>query len=486
MSSDTTTSQNEINLNLNDKYILNTKYDMRPERGRALLFSRDKNEFKRMFIPTQLAIFIALLDGKKSLHDLANDVQYLFDINLDEAHKTIINFLNSPEINNSFDNLLITANNNEFDSTKRTYFVNDFAKAGAYPSKTRKLVSPISLVLMPTFKCATRCIYCYANKRPISEKEYLPDRRYKELLKEIIDLNLPLVNFTGGDLFMHPHIFEYIEMLAKADIDIDISTKVPLNKDQISKFVDTGIKSIQISIDAPNADIADFMVQTPGWFNKITKTISNLLEAGISVRTHSIMTPYNIGYAEETALFLYSLGIRWMKFSNYNRSIYHHSDSFFVHKEEAEKFQSNLKDIRSKCPDALIIYNLEKDYSEKSIDERKEKWPLTSCSAFMDSMAICPDGTCIPCEQFLQCEEYILGNVLHKSIQEIWNSDPINTLPPKHLYNETVCHECDDFEKCHDNLWYCMRDAYNSYGTIYAPSPGCPKAPKGRKLMGVI
>jgi len=461
--------------------VLDPDWSIRPDDNRAVQTNRDPGTFSRGLITTERAILTALLDGKRTLADLAVAVSYLFDLPPAQARHTVQRFAKDTVIH------LVRLRDVPEGRTIPVYDPARFASAGAKFSTHRRLKSPIIITWMPTLQCGTNCLYCYMNRRPIPANGMLPDKRVRQLLEEVIGLQIPTMSVVGGDPFAHPHILDYLDMLLRAGIRVQISTKMPLTGAQVMCLADIGVKEIQFSIDGPNAEICDFLVQTPGWFNRAIKTIRRLIDAGISVSTNTILTSFNVRYAIETAAMLCDLGAYRSKLTNYTRSLAHHSESFWVPDDQARRVLEQMDDLRKTYPGRELLYAIDKDYSEMSPEERQKRWPPPpSCTAYVDNLVICPDGSCIPTEQIPQWEQYIVGNVRDATIQEVWDSPRMHRMyhPPRELFKGTVCYPCDDFDGCHYQRGWCFRDALMAYGTIYAPSPNCPKAPRGLKLMG--
>jgi radical SAM protein with 4Fe4S-binding SPASM domain len=475
---------------MDDVYVLNPDLGMRPDVGRAILFNRDPLRFRKGMISTERSVVLALLDGRRSLADLDRTIAYLFDLETEESARTVGRFVDAGVAQISKDmglKTLVRRDELPPGTSLRSYDPAVFARAGAGFPTGRKLRSPITCSLLLSFDCPVDCIYCYANRRPVGPGDLLSDARIRELIKEIIDLEIPVVSFSGGDPFSHPHLLDYIEMLIGAGIGVELPTKTPLHERQVARLAAIGLDEIQISIDGPNAEICDAMVRRPGWFDRICGTMRMLRQAGIGVRTNTILTSYNIRFARETVLMLHGLGSRQIKLTNYSRSAYHHSDAFWVGREDAARLLSQVEELRPLCQGSTLIYEVEQDFAEKTSTEKEAAWPPPpSCTAFVDSMVICPDGSCLPCEEMLQCHQYVLGNVRRKSLQEVWDSPRFDELqhPPREFFKGTVCFDCTDYERCHYEWGYCFRDAYKAYGSVYAPTPACPRAPIGRKLMG--
>lgn len=54
---------------------------------------------------------------------------------------------------------------------------------------------------------------------------------------------------------------------------------------------------LQISIDALDSEVLEAVVGVDGYGEKIRKTLRDVADAGIPLRTNSVLMPCNIGYA---------------------------------------------------------------------------------------------------------------------------------------------------------------------------------------------
>ncbi len=470
----------------NEIYVLNPDHHLYLDDDRALIVNRkEPRERRYWYVDTRQAFVGAFLDGTKTFKDLIPLIAYVADLSAEDAEKMIADFMKITVFP------LVKFKDLPAGARLRKNKPADFVKGGNKQVTNRIRTSfPLSLMWMPTLECATRCIYCYMHKRKVPREAMLSDERNRRLIREIIDLDVPWLTVGGGDLFMHEHVFDYLELLTAADIFPEpLSTKVPLTREQIRRLVEIGVKAIQYSIDGPNAEVCDFLMRTPGWFDRSVETIRNLAAAGIKVTTHTILTSYNADLAAETVRFMYSLGARTIRVDNYSRSTYHHSESFWTPRAAAEKLEGELGELRGSFPDAEINYKTDTDYLETSEEAKKKSWPPKSiCTAYTMGMTILPDGECIACEQVLQDEYNSMGSVRDKTIREVWDSPRARELahPPRELFKGTVCFDCEDFDPCHYQKGYCFRLAYTAYGSIYAPPPNCPRAPRGLKISGCV
>ncbi len=471
-------------------YVLNPRIRLYPDDGRIIgveVEEGDKVEysFQHWLAEPQKAVVAALLDGRRTLRELGRVVQYLLGAGAGDAEKTIAGFVKIMP--------LIRAKDAPAGTRLRKYNPADFIAAAKrrLPVPRRRMRIPLSILWIPTMDCPVRCGYCYMNRRYLPANARLSHERNLRLVEEIIALDVPWLSIAGGDLFMHEHIFEYLEMFYRADVmpPFYVSTKVPLTGGQIKRLAAMGMRGIQYSVDGPNAKICDFLVGTPGWFDRSVQTIRGLVEAGIRVKVHAILTGYNHQYAEETIIFLHSLGVKEIKLDNYSRSTFHHSESMWVPRTAAEELEKKLDGLRARCPGTEIHYRIFSDPLDQPEEEKKRAWPdRSACTAYVSNVTILPDGECFGCEQLLQDDYLSMGNVREQTIRELWDSPRVRELiyPPREYFRGTPCFDCGEFEQCVYERGYCFRFSYAAFRSVYTHPPACPKAPKGLRVTGCV
>ena len=101
------------------------------------------------------------------------------------------------------------------------------------------------------------------------------------------------------------------------------------------------------------------------------------------------------------------------------------------------------------------------------------------CSGLFSSLYILPDGKVTICEQLYWNKDFIIGDVTKNSIQEIWDSDKAKSLyyiKQEDIPSDSLCHSCEDFEKCRRPRQVCYREIIKKYGTEkwYYPDVKCP------------
>lgn len=127
--------------------------------------------------------------------------------------------------------------------------------------------------------------------------------------------------------------------------------------------------------------------------------------------------------------------------------------------------------------------------SDDSIDNKVKMFGKRStCSGNVSTFFVLPDGKVTLCEQLYWHPFFIIGDLNHQSIMEMWNSEKALSLwnfSQEEVQDSSPCKKCDIFEDCRRGQGNCWRMAVVTYGPEFYdyPSPNCPRAPKITKNM---
>ena len=94
---------------------------------------------------------------------------------------------------------------------------------------------------------------------------------------------------------------------------------------------------------------------------------------------------------------------------------------------------------------------------------------IGGCGAGRFYMSVEPNGDLYPCVFFPHKDEVKVGNLLEDDFEDIWkNNELLKTLRNKEIL-DGHCGECESRNICGG----CRARAYNYFGDISAPNPGC-------------
>lgn len=475
--------------------ILNPEVKLRPDGSRAVLFSVNRADSTEgdvfRFLYPQHAVMLSLFDGQRDLPEIKDAVAYLFNLDLNAASREVETLLDVPvDAERTIRSLIIDASNIDSKRT-RLYNPNSFiVPADKVDMLDLRCKMPCSVLILPTMRCFTNCIYCYADREGMQGRSEFSLQLYKRLLCEVKECGIETIEISGGDIFCRKDAFDIIKYTLSEGMYINVPTKYPLSKEDVNRLARIGLSTIQISIDALSPNIIDKMVARPGYGKRILKTIDYLGEAGIRVRTNSVLTPYNIRDAVNLARYLAQIPhVFKCHFTPYDKSLYRHHDSLFLSPAQYSEFERKLNQIQDEFPHSALLLGGGAPTDPNNEDENERAsafWERPFCTANRNSFVVLPDGRVTICEELYFHEYSIIGDLTKQTLQEVWNSSRALELayPDQSSIPDGACRDCPDFRRCHEGLGRCIRETLKEYGhdKPHWPDPRCPRAPIGTRM----
>ena len=453
-------------------------WKMRSDDRRILLFEQQaatKTITSMGMVHPVEAVILALCDGTRNIEEIERLVADILDINPNDAcartHHVCRRWKDALQVGVS-------------EYTRRYNPLDFVMPASQVDLTTKKLYRPIAFTAHIHDDCMRRCIYCNVQKRATCSLQLLPTHRWMEIAHECASLGIVDVVLGGGDPFMHRDVTKIIHEFIKYEIQPFVSTKSLISDRRASEIAGIGLQQIQVSIDAPIPEIADSMVGSPHYYYQITQSIPNLLQAGIRVRTNTVITNRNYKLVPELIRMLSDLGVSSMGLSQMAVSMHvPGTPSLLLNPDQGAWLEEEVKKLKNYV-DVRFEYSLDACY--KSPKERGKTWKNRAiCSAGRWGIVMHSDGKVTLCDEMPLEGPYIVGDLTHQTIEEVWNSPRITDQiqPGKEQFEGTACYDCAAFDKCHNEFGRCFRDALKAFGTFYAPDPDCPRAPKGVRLQ---
>jgi radical SAM protein with 4Fe4S-binding SPASM domain len=453
---------------------------LKKEKKGVLLFSVDPLDVEQeaiYFLQPIAAVIIALFDGERGPEDVACILSKAFDISMDSALRLVQKVLR--EFNEYF---IEYSQDDDRKGLYKKYDPREFVYCNN--EKEELLIrteTPINLVYVVTKKCLCRCIYCYANAGYRFEEKLLPFSRLIEIFDEAATIGVSTVMISGGEPFLRPDIIKVINYIKQKGLFVIISTRAGLSEEIVKQLKDAGLQKIQVSIDASNPKLANFLAGSKDCYQQAIQTIKLSIKNGIEVKTNTVITAYNINDIPNLIALLANLGVAEINLTPYARSLGRHRESLFASTEDlkrllfwVEEYQgySNLKKVTIRYADD-VIRRLGNPQSRESFDQR------LFCTAGKLGLVILPDGKVTICERLADVPQAIVGDLMSQTLLEIWNSEALLRLiyPEREKYRGTECYQCEQFDACTKAKGRCFVRSLIAYGTLCAPDPLCNLAP---------
>jgi MoaA/NifB/PqqE/SkfB family radical SAM enzyme len=288
-----------------------------------------------------------------------------------------------------------------------------------YPAPLR---APFKVGLWLSDECNLACKYCFA--APFSGN-FAPADRLLEVIRELHELQVFMITLGGGEPFLHPRIFDILELCLTLDLQTAILTNgTLLNEEKLVKLAKLITNRsrflLQVSLDSPDAGLND---KVRGMSTATKSAIFKAASLGVPLQIGTVLTSLNISSAHSIIDFFYPL-VTHFHFNNLQptaKSLQH--PELFPTQDQSTQFWLKLEEYQEKYSDLYfpsLKSNLLTTDPGKRPSTRATFAPVVCCVALTQA-EISPSLDVYGCD--IAKEYSCIGNILHSSFQEVWNSE---------------------------------------------------------------
>jgi radical SAM protein with 4Fe4S-binding SPASM domain len=276
-----------------------------------------------------------------------------------------------------------------------------------YNYKRRKInISnlPTLLWIEPTNKCNLKCVMCPNIQIPKDMLGFMSWDTYKRVIDEAREFASSIYLLLAGESLLHKDIYKMIRYAKGNNIRPLLNTNgTPLiSEDNRIKLLESGIAHITFAFDGYNKETYE-KVRIGAEYDKV---INGIVEFLREKKSRGLKEPY-------IAITTLEVGIE-----DY---------------ENKEKAKRDFYKLFEGLPVDEFILKTPNTWggtfteTERFSHHEIVKGKIYPCSHLWSTMSICWDGTVVPC-CFDFFKTYTLGNVNKKSLEEIWNDQPMTAL----------------------------------------------------------
>ncbi len=267
------------------------------------------------------------------------------------------------------------------------------------------------------WKCNQKCAFCYAAGQCKSNLKELSTDEWKQVIDRLYNARVPMLTFTGGEPTMREDIAELIDY-SKWFVTRLNTNGIKLTRELCEKLKMAGLDSVQITLYSSDESIHNSLVGGEH-FRDTVAGIKNAVEAGLDISINTPLCRMNSGYAD-TLKFIAASGVRFVTVSGLICTGFAEG-----HHTSADLSEDELFDILREAKEYCDKNGMEIDFTSPGLvsSEKLETigMKIPMCGAALSNMAVCPDGTVVPCQSWLD-KDAGLGNILTDDFSLIWNS----------------------------------------------------------------
>ncbi|MFK8066618.1 MAG: pyrroloquinoline quinone biosynthesis protein PqqE [Gammaproteobacteria bacterium] len=338
-----------------------------------------------------------------------------------------------------------------------------------------KLTPPLWLLAELTYKCPLQCPYCSNPTDIAAYKNELSTDDWIRVMRQARAMGAAQIGFSGGEPLIRQDLEELIAESRKLGFYSNLITSgVGMDEDRIKAFKEAGLDHIQISFQASNEELNNFLGGT--------KSFEHKLEMARLVKKYEypmvlniVIHRQNIDQIRDILDMVVELKADYVELAStqyYGWSL-HNIEQLLPTREQLERAEKVANEYQDRMKDQMKIIYVVPDYFEDRPKKCMNGWG----NIFL---TIAPDGVALPCHSARQLPGLDLPNVRNFSIQDIWNeSNDFNKFRGMDWMKEP-CRSCDEKEI---DLGGCRCQAFMLTGDATNADPICSKSSHHQELQ---
>jgi len=485
---------------------MNPAYLLKPDNGRALLLSREyyrpneggEDEFSGFIHPVH-AMVLSFFDGRRK-DPIAEAADYL-GIQKESVEHFITPLIENKSHQSSLFSSVV------FVFPKRLLIYSEAPREVCYTPdefvydkidlRNKRHLTPTDITFMVTNKCATDCIYCYADRREKMDCQ-VPLERLEAIIREARSFRARTFSVIGGEFLLYKHWRELLRLLFDNGFSPYLSTKVPVGEKVVRDLAELGVKDIQVSLDTLICDhLTGILNVKERYLDQIKHTLQLLSDYGIQVTVHTILTTRNQTLADMDSIYQFIRTLKTVRTWRLDPA----GATMYLDRQVFEKIRPTKEaqweiyhhyeghDDSHIDPFSIQVQGISVDnpYKQENYeaDEEEKKYKFMNralCTGNFSQLFILPDGQVTMCEELYWHPQFIFGDIRYQSLQEIWNSEKALDLfcfPQYKIPSSSPCSSCNDYYSCREIKQVCWKNIVKAYGAgnWFFPDTNCPKAP---------
>jgi PqqA peptide cyclase len=328
---------------------------------------------------------------------------------------------------------------------------------------------PLSALCELTYRCNLQCPYCY---NPIGLREHrdeLTAYEWFDVLDQAAELGIVQAHFSGGEPTLRRDLASMVAHAAKAGLYTNLITQGTFLDDALlGLLVDSGLDHVQISIQAPQAELADRIAGTTVHDKKVD-ALMRVRDADVALTLNCVLHRLNHDTLPEVIAFAERLGIRRLELANvqFYGWAYRNRVALMPTLEQVRRGEEIVAAARERLRGEMEIVYVLPDYFGEFPKPCMQGWGR-------EFLTVTPTGTVLPCPAAGAIRTLHFENVRERPLGAIWRESEAFQAYRGTGWMPEPCRSCDRREV---DWGGCRCQAYLLTGNAGATDPACALSP---------
>ena len=328
---------------------------------------------------------------------------------------------------------------------------------------------PLWLLLELTYKCPLKCPWC---NNPTDFDRYvneLTTDEWVDVMRQARRLGSLQLGFSGGEPMLRRDLEALVGEATRLGYYTNLITSgMGLTASRLTALKNAGLKQIQLSLQACDAELNNRLVGVDAYAQKIAAARA-IKAQGFPMVLNFPVSRHNIEHAEALLAFAEELGIEYVEFANlqyYNWALVNRAE-LLPTQEQLAKAETVVQEARARLGRRMTIYFVITDYYDTRPKACMKGWGNIH-------LTIGPDGAALPCQEARIIQGLEFPNVRDHDLAWIWHQSPVFRRFRGEEWMREPCRSCS--ERGHD-YGGCRCQAFLLTGDAANTDPVCDKSP---------
>jgi pyrroloquinoline quinone biosynthesis protein E len=338
-------------------------------------------------------------------------------------------------------------------------------------------VRPLSLLCELTYRCNLQCPYCYNPLDLDGYREELDTATWQRVIGEAAELGIVQLGFSGGEPTLRRDLATLVATASSRGLYTNLITQGTFLDDaRIAELETAGLDHIQISLQAPERELADRIAGTIVHDRKLD-AIARVQNSKIALTLNCVLHRNNHDSIADVIELAVSFAVRKLELANvqFYGWAYRNREGLMPTREQVERGLEIATEAKRRLAGKLEIVYVLPDY----FDDRPKACMHGWGRAFM---TVAPNGRTMPCPGAAAITSLAFENVRERGLATIWNDSPAFTTYRGTDWMPDPCRSCDRREI---DWGGCRCQAFALTGNAAAVDPACALAPDHAMIVAL-
>lgn len=337
-----------------------------------------------------------------------------------------------------------------------------------------KIGKPLWLLAELTYRCPLQCPYC-SNPLDIARyKEELNTEDWFRVLRQARAMGATQLGLSGGEPLVRNDLEDIIAEARRLGYYSNLITSgVGMDDDRVRTFKQAGLDHIQISFQASNEELNNYLSGTRSFAHK-TEMARSVKRHGYPMVLNIVLHRRNVDQIRDILDMTVDLNADYVELAStqYYGWSRINVEQLLPTREQLQNAEAVAREYQKKMKGKMKVIYVVPDYFEN-----RPKACMNGWGAIF--LTIAPDGSALPCHAAAQLPGLEFPNVRDHDIEWIWNESPAFNAFRGFGWMKEPCRSCPEKEK---DFGGCRCQAYMLTGDPRNADPVCDKSPYHRAL----